>query len=109
VTTDAGVYRFEPATCTIYEGELEIAGPGTAPDGTPVHVDLSAGDGYANLRIDIGTNDPFVSSDEILTTVELIDDLDYQVSGSTITGTASLADGTGTATRVQATVDVDCG
>jgi hypothetical protein len=109
VTTDAGTYVFQPQACVITPDEIEIHGPGAAPDGTPVYIDLGVGDGYATLSIDIGTDSQFVSGDGLLTTISLTDDLDVTVSGSTVTGTAALTevrDGGGG--EVSAAIAVDC-
>jgi hypothetical protein len=102
--TDAGVYEFDATTCVIYEDEFEINGPGTAPDGTPVYVDFSAGDGYGYLRIDVGVSEQFESSDDIING----DDFEYTLSGSSLSGTASLSDGN-MQPLGEATVEVDCG
>lgn len=104
VATDEGDYSFAPTTCVVYEGEVEVGGPGTAPDGTPVFVTMSAGEGYANLRIDIGVDDEFSSSDDIL----ISGDLDLDLSGSIISGSASLRDGSGGPDSVDVTFEVDC-
>jgi hypothetical protein len=110
VTTDAGTYVFQPEVCVITPDEIEIHGPGAAPDGTPVYIDLGVGDGYATLSIDIGTDSQFVSGDGLLTTISLTDDLDVTVSGSTVIGTAALTevrrDEAGG--EVSAAIDVDC-
>jgi hypothetical protein len=105
VVTDEGDYSFAATTCVQYEDEIEVGGPGTAPDGTPVFVTMSAGEGYANLRIDLGVDDEFTSSDDIL----ISGDLEHDASGSVITGSASLRDGSGGPDSVDATFEIDCG
>ncbi len=103
VTTDEGVYSFEASTCLVDDVEGEINGPGMGPDGEPVYVDLGFGEGYAALRIDLGTDDQFASSDEIVNI-----ELDVEVAGSTVTGTGDASDEMG-APLGTASVEVDCG
>jgi hypothetical protein len=109
VVTDAGDYVFEPQTCVITSLEIEINGPGVAPDGTPVYIDMGVGDGYATFSIDIGTDSQFVSGESLLTTVALDSDLEVTVAGSAVRGAALLTEvRTGDNSEVEADIDVDC-
>jgi hypothetical protein len=104
VETDAGTYDFEPTTCAMEDDGAEMNGPGSDPDGGPVYVDIGVGEGFANLRIDVGTDQQFESSDDIING----DDFEYTLSGSSLSGTASLSDGN-MQPLGEATVEVDCG
>jgi len=61
--TSAGRYEFTPTTCAIYSqdgfDDIEIQGPGTAPDGEKFFFELSS---TANaMTIGLGVDRPFAS------------------------------------------------
>ena len=63
--TSAGIYEFTPKTCAIYEEDgvfdIEIQGPGTAPDGEVFYFDFSS---TANeMGLALGVDARFKSSD----------------------------------------------
>ncbi|MCM8729877.1 hypothetical protein ACFO8O_02680 [Hephaestia sp. GCM10023244] len=68
VTTAAGRYDFTPSTCGIHVADgvadVEIAGPGTDPDGKPVYVELSS-TGNA-LAIGLGVDRAFATAEHKL-------------------------------------------
>jgi hypothetical protein len=105
VATADGNYAFAPSTCVIFGDEVEVGGPGTAPDGGPVFISMDAGEGYANLRIDLGTDDEFTSGSEFM----ISGDLTFALSGSTVSGSAALRNGAGGPDSTEVTFEVDCG
>jgi hypothetical protein len=66
--TSAGRYEFTPTTCAIYShdgvDDIEIQGPGTAPDGEKFFIELSS---TANaMTIGLGVDGPFSNSEREL-------------------------------------------
>lgn len=58
---------FTPQMCSSYGEETLISGPGKDADGTPVWVDLdSMSASTGELRVDIGSDKKFSSSDDII-------------------------------------------
>lgn len=81
--TDTGVYGFDPTMCgmALEDGQhdIEVYGPGTAPDGRVVFVEFSSTGRYLSVGFDIAS--VFHSADEAL----VARDFDIAVSGTTIT------------------------
>ena len=74
VGTADGRYTFTPTSCGIHrEGDgfdIEISGPGKAPDGEMIHVDFSS---TANeLSIELGVDKPFARSGRSLKAGEFV-------------------------------------
>ncbi len=66
--TSVGLYTFTPTTCVIYQStdgdDIEVQGPGTAPDGEAFFFELSS---TANaLTIGLGVEGPFASPERRL-------------------------------------------
>jgi hypothetical protein len=87
VSIGADDYRFTVEECVYYDGvDIAVWGPGEAPDGTPVYLDMQVD----TLRIDIGTQERFQEMDNHwLAGVGANDDLVVSVDGFevTVTGT----------------------
>lgn len=87
VETEGGRYTFSPTSCSVHVedgfNDIEISGPGTAPDGEPVFIDFSS---TANaLDIALGVDTPFASADRILRAGQhATQTMDIQVDGRTI-------------------------
>lgn len=87
VETEGGAYSFSPTSCGVHVedgfNDIEISGPGTAPDGEPVFIEFSS---TANeLDIALGVNTPFASADRILRAGQHVTQtMDIQVDGRTI-------------------------
>ena len=64
LTTGAGEYRFTPQTCAVAqegaEYDIEIEGPGKAPDGEPFWLSFSSTGN--ELGVSLGVDKPFASS-----------------------------------------------
>ncbi len=71
IVTDAGTFLFVPARCLVGPDDdvvsYMIDGPGSAPDGQPVFVEISGDDGGQtggpDLRLNVGTDKPFQPGD----------------------------------------------
>lgn len=111
--TSAGSYVFTPSTCAIYRGDgvddIEIQGPGMAPDGEKFFFELSS---IANaMTIDIGVDSPFASPDRQLMAGRVasqeftivVSDRKISVSGMV------LVDENGGPIDGDATIKIDCG
>lgn len=63
--TSAGAYEFTPSNCLVYdEGgvyDIEIQGPGTAPDGEKLFFSFSSTGN--EMTVQLGVDEPFRSSD----------------------------------------------
>ncbi len=105
---DAGTYEFEPTRCSIVDGEVGIAGPGSAPDGRPFFLDLEIGEGFANFMINVGAEDMFDASPDDPDDLINGEFVEQQVSGSTLTATLDLSTGD-LSDAGQATLEVTCG
>ena len=86
VETAAGRYRFTPSTCAIHDEDgvpdIEVGGPGTAPDGEPIHVGFSST--ARALDIHLGVDTPFASPERSLRADVGGGDMPIEVTGRTI-------------------------
>ncbi|HHX83038.1 MAG TPA: hypothetical protein GX696_08675 [Pseudomonadaceae bacterium] len=66
--TAQGDYTFEPTTCGVYRednvDDLEIHGPGTAPDGEAFFFELSST--AETMSLSLGVNKPMTHSDRVI-------------------------------------------
>jgi len=107
VTTDAGTYEFAAQPCYVSEDEATISGIGTAPDGRAASVDVNITT-IAYLGIEVGIDDFASQADDGSDTFRIYD-LEYEISGSKVTGSGALTDTTGAASTGNASFEIDCG
>lgn len=87
VDTAKGRYTFTPTTCVMYQDgdvlDIEVGGPGTAPDGEKIFVGFSS---TANeLSIGLGVDTAFASSDRTMKAGEFVSKkMRLEVAGKTI-------------------------
>ncbi|MBN8726276.1 MAG: hypothetical protein J0H15_01045 [Xanthomonadales bacterium] len=86
VETAAGRYRFTPSTCAIHDGngapDIEVGGPGTAPDGERIYVEFSST--ARALDIHLGVDTPFASPERSLRAGVGSGEMPIEVTGRTI-------------------------
>lgn len=123
IVTDAGTFWFVPSSCFVGpDNDLVtymIGGPGSAPDGRPVFVEVSGDDGTAtegpDLRINVGTDKKFKPGDpqwitndgmaHALQVAPATGQIDGQVV--TLTGVVFSTDSS-TRLTVEAPIRIDC-
>jgi hypothetical protein len=110
--TSAGVYEFTPTTCAIYKedgvDDIEIQGPGTAPDGEKFYFELSS-TGNA-ITIELGVEAPFKTSDRQIRAGQYVSKaFTVDVSGLTISvPSLVLVDEKGQPVDINASLRIDC-
>ena len=110
--TSAGTYEFTPKTCAIYEDEgvfdIEIQGPGTAPDGEVFYFDFSSTGNEMGLAL--GVDAPFKSSDRKIQAGQFVSKLfEVEVSQKVISvRDLTLVDEQGQLVDSNATLRIDC-
>lgn len=88
--TSAGRYEFTPTTCGIFvqdgEYDIEVRGPGTAPDGEKIFFELSS---TANaMSIGLGVETPYASPERLIQAGRVVSqEFDLIVSGEKISAT----------------------
>lgn len=107
VETAAGRYTFAPTTCAIHrEGDvmdIEIGGPGKAPDGEKIYVEFSST--ADTLSVELGVDTPFASSERTLNARQFVSRMN--VSGKTIrVADLELVDHNGA--RQSGSLQIDC-
>ena len=123
IVTDAGTFRFAPSRCMVGPDNdvvsYMIGGPGSAPDGQPVFVEVSGDDGSEtegpDLRINVGTDKAFKPGDpQWITNDGMAHSLNVapataQIDGQVVTlaGVVFSTDGT-TRLTVEAPIHIDC-
>lgn len=110
--TSTGLYEFTPTSCIIYieDGvpDIEIQGPGTAPDGEDFYFDFSS---TANeMTIVLGMDAPYVSSDRKLQAGQFVSNaFTVEASGDTVSVTGlNLVDEQGQPVDTNASLRIDC-
>lgn len=110
IETSAGRYVFTPNGCRAHDvdgfPDLEASGPGTAPDGEKIFVELST---VGNrVVIELGVDRPMQSSDRRLQAGEgVTDKLDIQVSDNAVRiASLTLLDDDGK--RITGSLQMDC-
>lgn len=110
--TVAGIYEFDPKLCGIYRqddfDDIEIGGPGTAPDGEEFYFELSS---TANaLSLDLGVNTAFASSERSLKAGRYVSqEFTLVVSGQQIEAAdLVLVDENGVVIDETASLTIDC-
>ncbi|WP_323006380.1 hypothetical protein [Pseudorhodobacter sp.] len=110
--TSAGAYEFTPKSCLIHveDGlpDIEIQGPGTAPDGEKLYFDFSS---TANeMSIELGVDTPFTSTDRVLTAGQFVSKAFTVEVFENIISVADvhLVDGQGTLIDANASLRIDC-
>lgn len=113
IGTSAGNYEFTPATCALYRqdgvDDVEIGGPGTAPDGEKFYFGLSSTGN--ELTLDLGADGPFASTGRRLQAGRWVSqEFTVQVSDRTLSvENLVLVDENGRPVDDGATLTVDCG
>lgn len=88
---------FTTDVCLISGEETLVSGPGKEADSTPVYVDLDATSATeGEVRIDLGTDQKFSSSDEVLRAGNHNGDFAVETSGKEVRVTADFTEGGGT-------------
>lgn len=111
--TSAGRYEFTPATCAIHSqdgaDDIEIQGPGTAPDGEKFFFELSS---TANaMTIGLGVDRPFASPERRIKAGRVVSqEFTVVVSGRQLSVAGLvLVDENGASIDEDATLNIDCG
>lgn len=111
--TSAGRYVFTPSTCAIYNADgfddIEIQGPGTAPDGEKIFFELSS---TANaMTIGLGVDRPFASPQRQLKAGRFeSQEFTIVTSGRQLSvASLKLVDENGTSVDDHAALSIDCG
>lgn len=111
--TAAGRYEFTPSTCAFYEQDgiydIEIRGPGTAPDGEKFFFELSS---TANaLTIGLGVDRPYASPERKIEAGRVVSqEFTIVTSGRQLSVTnLMLVDENGASIDDHATLNIDCG
>lgn len=107
-----GTYQLNPRICGIYKEseayDIEVEGPGTAPDGEKLYFSLSS-TGNA-VRLDLGVDGRFESSDRILIGGQHVTEpfaLDV-VGGNLTIAKLVMVDGNGQKVDDHASLKIDC-
>jgi hypothetical protein len=110
--TSMGTYEFTPINCAIHRengvDDIEIRGPGTAPDGERIHFDLSS---TANeVAVGLGVDSPFSSPKRQLKAGKYSSqEFAIVLSGSAIIiSKLVLVDGQGQSIDSNASLRIDC-
>lgn len=112
VETSMGTYAFATAVCAIYEEngayDIEIEGPGTAPDGENIYFSLSSTGN--EISIALGAEGPFAGTDRRLAAGRYVSqEFSIVVSGRSVTASGLLlVDQNGGAVDATAGVAVNC-
>ena len=87
-------FTFDPRTCWVRPDDSEINGPGREEGGDVVHVDLSGdGPGEGAVRIDLGTDQPFESSERTITADRYVSEpLAFTIDGLSVTASGLFLD-----------------
>jgi hypothetical protein len=111
--TSAGVFAFTLTSCSVYRGDgvddIEIDGPGTAPDGEKFFFELSSTGN--ELTIGLGVDGPFASPERRLKAGRYVSQeftlvvSERQMSASGVV----LVDENGALVDGNATLTIDCG
>lgn len=111
--TSAGAYEFTPTTCAIHNedgvDDIEIGGPGTAPDGEGFYFELSSTGN--DLTVNLGVDGPFASAERKLQAgIWVSQEFTVEVSGRTMTlRNLALVDENGRSVDDDAILTIDCG
>ena len=111
--TSAGPYAFTPVMCAIYTedgvDDIEVGGPGTAPDGEEFYFQLSSTGN--ELTVDLGVSGPFASADRNLRAGRYVSqEFVLEVMGRTmIAPSLVLVDQSGNTVDDDAILTLDCG
>lgn len=112
VDTTAGAYEFTPTSCVVHKEDgvfdIEIQGPGTAPNGEKFFFELSS---TANaITIGLGVDGPFASPERLLKAGRYVSqEFDIEVSGSNLSVLGLvLVDENGGPIDGDATLKIDC-
>lgn len=111
--TSSGIYQFTPNVCAIYSedgiDDIEIGGPGTAPDGEDIYFELSS---TANeLSLGLGVNSAFAHAERSLKAGRYVSKeftlavMNRQISADDLV----LIDENGTIIDDGASLTIDCG
>lgn len=110
--TAAGRYEFTPSTCAFYEQDgvydIEIRGPGTAPDGEKFFFELSS---TANaLTIGLGVDRPYASPERKIEAGRVVSqEFEIVVAGEKLTiNDLVLVNQDGAPVENGATLSIDC-
>lgn len=110
--TSAGLYAFTPRSCLIHieDGvpDIEIQGPGIAPDGEKLYFDFSS---TANeMSIELGVDTPFTSMDRLLKAGQFVSTaFTVEVSENIISvADVHLVDEQGVLVDANASLRIDC-
>lgn len=109
--TSAGTYEFTPVSCGIYmeDGvyDIEIGGPGEAPDGESFYLSFSTTELTINLGVDVPfkTTDRQIRAGQYVSQPFTVDVSDRLVSVSSL----ALADERGQTFDTDASLRIDCG
>ena len=109
--TSGGSYEFTPVSCGIYleNGvyDVEIRGPGEAPDGKKFHLSLST----TELTINLGVDVPFKTTDLQIRAGQYVSQpFTVDVSGRIVSvPSLALVDERGQSVDANASLRIDCG
>ena len=110
--TAAGNYVFTAMTCAIHQedgfDDIEIGGPGAAPDGEVFYLELSSTGN--ELSVNLGVDGSFVSADRVLQAGRFVsEEFSLEVSDRIISvANLTLVDESGQLADDGATMTIDC-